>query len=135
MGKCSLRTTILPGPCLYLPPWSRQSSREPLQAQSHMYLRQTGLSTIRAVTARPGFSGMRSFHYFPRGYRGIWMPSPLRDPWHGKGREEGKNSWIFCLCTQVLEDFVDFPKSTEPRDTIPWTRNRDTHWRGIIKIQ
>lgn len=57
MGKCRLRITVLPGPCLYLPHWSRQSSRRLLQAQSHVHLHGTGLSTLCAVTARLGLSG------------------------------------------------------------------------------
>lgn len=50
---------------------------------------------------------------------------PLGDSFGGEKEERnGKTpSWILFLCTQVLEDFADLPKSTEPKDTTPWTRN------------
>lgn len=87
----------MPGPCLYLLPWSTQSSREPLLAKLHMYIHGTGLSTLCAVTARPGLSGMSQeiFSPFSKWIQRDLDALPLERDLVGKrkrGRE--KNSFL-----------------------------------------
>lgn len=137
VGKGSLRTTILAGPCLYLSPWSKQSSRELKLNHMSTYMEQGSTllchdhqtRTLQHVPSDP-------FTISQEDTEGFGC-LPLGDSFGGEKEERnGKaHSLIFHLCTQVLEDFVDFLKSTEARDTIPWTWNGDTCRTDIIKTQ
>lgn len=63
---------------------------------------------------------------------------PLERALVGKRRRgtEKLTLGIFYSCTQVLEDFVDLPKSTEPRDNTrdkKWGHMSDKHHQDSVK--
>lgn len=137
MGKCGLRTTIIPGPCLFLSSWADKAAESTYKLS--LYLPGTGFDTsvpqpqtrtLQHVPSDPFTISQENTEGF-----GCFL---LGDSFGGEKEERnGKtHSWIFYLCTQVLEDFVDLLKSTEPKDNTrdkKWGHMSDRHHQDSVK--
>lgn len=58
MGKCSLRTTVLPGPCLHLPSLGADKASDSPYKLNYMCIYMEQDSAPYAMMARPGLSSM-----------------------------------------------------------------------------